>query len=404
MSANTHEMSQGPAELFEKVVEVAASVAKGLFKRHMSSAAFQKLIDIAFRVSFVQVEGHFQRFCMFATAQASMPSGNVVAAVAPFPLSFETLRQVGPAVPPQPLALFVDATGDELVCHGIGRFARESPKDIHPSAIQSRATGIVVSIDGPGSITVDGILWQVHLRHGKVELTQAFRSARSFIKWSEDVADTVIRELHPHHGKGIKMPCARIRNGWNSIMEAMAATRHGGAIAILPVDMPFDAEIPDRVQELFQFAFRSIDLDLGRQAYELVTPSRRPTKAQRLASGNRFVDSVQVVAQLANVDGCVVFDRRLRLAGFGWVIRGNELAASAVTNVTRVNLSAEPVGEETLGHLGTRHRSAARLCLALPGTHVFAVSQDGPIRHFFSGLDAQVSVAGPFHVVRDFPP
>lgn len=171
----------------------------------------------------------------------------------------------------------------------------------------------------------------------------------------------IVLELCPQRRGRIKMPCDIIRSGWNSIMESMVSMKHGGAIAVLPEDMTFDSPLPNTVQELFDVSFRSMNVDFGRQAYDLVSQSRRLPKKDLVAAHDRFADSVDVIAQLTNVDGCVVFDHRLRLAGFGWVIRGHDLSGRS-NKVTHVDLKGEPDGEESLEHLGTRHRSAARLC------------------------------------------
>ena len=85
-----------------------------------------------------------------------------------------------------------------------------------------------------------------------------------------------------------------------------------------------------------------------------------------------------LIANLSKVDGAVVMTKRFEMLGFGAEISG---ALPAVETVSR---ALDPEGEHTLKEpadgVGTRHRSAYRLCGALPGSVAVVVSQDGSAR------------------------
>ena len=104
----------------------------------------------------------------------------------------------------------------------------------------------------------------------------------------------------------------------------------------------------------------------------------------------RMFSAARALADLGNVDGCVVLDRRLRLYGFGGEIRvaDEEIEGWRCTTAHPETLAeGEPVDMESFG---TRHRSASRLCAAIPGTTVFVVSQDGDLRVFHGLPDRRV--------------
>lgn len=87
---------------------------------------------------------------------------------------------------------------------------------------------------------------------------------------------------------------------------------------------------------------------------------------------------VQKVLWKANVDGCVLLTNRLAVLGFG-----AEIIATS-PSLTSVKHALDPDGarwiETSLYALGTRHRSAMRMCSSLEDCVAIVVSQDGPIR------------------------
>jgi hypothetical protein len=85
-----------------------------------------------------------------------------------------------------------------------------------------------------------------------------------------------------------------------------------------------------------------------------------------------------LVAGCAEVDGAVVLTKRFELLGFGGEISGE--LPGVVTVRRALDLEGVHAEEEFTESVGTRHRSAYRLCLALPNTLAIVVSQDGTVR------------------------
>jgi hypothetical protein len=111
-------------------------------------------------------------------------------------------------------------------------------------------------------------------------------------------------------------------------------------------------------------------------------------------------DVAHLVADLTHVDGAVVMTDHLDLLGFGWEIAGG---LSEVSTVARARDLAG-VERETVrtDRVGTRHRSAYRLCQELRDALAIVVSQDGGLRFVRWDNDAvtywdQVATA-PFEV------
>ncbi|MGI9050143.1 MAG: putative sensor domain DACNV-containing protein [Rubrobacteraceae bacterium] len=95
-----------------------------------------------------------------------------------------------------------------------------------------------------------------------------------------------------------------------------------------------------------------------------------------------------LIANLSKVDGAVVMTKRFEVLGFGVEISG---ALPAVETVARtLDLEGERTLKEPTDGVGTRHRSAYRLCGALPGAVAVVVSQDGSTR-FVTRKDGEVA-------------
>ena len=85
-----------------------------------------------------------------------------------------------------------------------------------------------------------------------------------------------------------------------------------------------------------------------------------------------------LIANLSEVDGAVVMTKRFEILGFGVEISG---ALPAVETIARaLDLEGGLTSREQTDGVGTRHRSAYRLCGAMPGAVAVVVSQDGSAR------------------------
>ncbi|MCA9265879.1 MAG: excinuclease ABC subunit UvrA, partial [Planctomycetales bacterium] len=119
--------------------------------------------------------------------------------------------------------------------------------------------------------------------------------------------------------------------------------------------------------------------------------------ADEPAIARKDLHDAMAVARMGSVDGCLVLDASLVCIGFGGKIQGVEVPACRAVDAA---LGAPPTLAERappfdLGARGTRHQSAATLCVRHPGTVAFVISQDGEISAMASPDGRHVNVANP---------
>jgi DNA integrity scanning protein DisA with diadenylate cyclase activity len=89
-------------------------------------------------------------------------------------------------------------------------------------------------------------------------------------------------------------------------------------------------------------------------------------------------EMTHLTAELSLIDGAVVLNHRFEVLGFGAEIY------SGIDNVPTIQKALDLEGTirvpESPKGMGTRHRSAYRLCMALHDAVVIVVSQDGHVR------------------------
>jgi hypothetical protein len=112
------------------------------------------------------------------------------------------------------------------------------------------------------------------------------------------------------------------------------------------------------------------------------------TNDQKIAELDEAIFEVShVIAGLTSVDGAVMMTQRFELLGFGTEIYCEN---ADVTQVARaMDLEGTELRLESVEGVGTRHRSAFRLCNELAMALVIVVSQDGSI-HFVRKKDNHV--------------
>ena len=93
-----------------------------------------------------------------------------------------------------------------------------------------------------------------------------------------------------------------------------------------------------------------------------------------------------LIAGCAEVDGAVVLTKAFEVLGFGGEISGELPGVVAVRRA--LDLEGDEYEEEITQSVGTRHRSAYRLALAVPAALAIVISQDGAVRFVKSHRDA----------------
>jgi Probable sensor domain DACNV len=174
------------------------------------------------------------------------------------------------------------------------------------------------------------------------------------------------------------------------IVTTMRSVHHGGTIVIGPPDCVAEHYL----QPKYTFSdsparrrFRSLVLSILEAVAEHGAAVGRTASVElyRAATDPRIAELDEglfevghLIAALTAVDGAVVMTKRFEVLGFGAEIAGG---LPVVTEVRRaVDLEADTFATELVDSVGTRHRSAYRLCNAVPGAIAIVVSQDGGVR------------------------
>jgi hypothetical protein len=178
------------------------------------------------------------------------------------------------------------------------------------------------------------------------------------------------------------------------VIATIRAAHHGGTVLLLPPECAQDIANERFVR--LKYAF--IDEEPRRRYRTLVTqvltamakdspgdpsPAGWETYRKCQSSDLGEVDEAifevsHLLASLAEVDGAVVLTKRFEILGFGGEIAGDLAEVDTVQralDLEGIHWEAERVDE-----VGTRHRSAYRLCARFHDALAVVISQDGSVR------------------------
>jgi hypothetical protein len=184
------------------------------------------------------------------------------------------------------------------------------------------------------------------------------------------------------------------------VLAVLREAHHGGTVMFVPPELTGEFSGENRyVTFKYRFAegeprrrFRTLIVDIMNRLAEVHGKGEessyprevgwqeyRKTDDVRIAELDEAIFEVaHLMAALAAVDGAVVMTKRFEILGFGAEISGELPAVKTVFRA--LDLEGERVAEESTDGVGTRHRSAYRLCNALPEAVAVVISQDGSVR------------------------
>jgi hypothetical protein len=260
---------------------------------------------------------------------------------------------------------------------------------------------VVVRVAGPGLVSIGvGDVNLAELRAGRLESVSVdvFQS-----EWLAARFAHLRREIHAAHeismeGRGVPLEPNITRKVSQQMVKRVIAilreAHHGGTLIVIPearaaslvgesgslrLKYAFaDTAARRRHQSLIRAIMREIATAAAefsprpeRAGWSVYQTSHRPSIA---ALDEAILEVSQLLAALADVDGAVVLTDRLELLGFGAEITGS------LPEITRVHraLDLEGVAREVvpIDGVGTRHRSAYRLCAREPEALAIVVSHD----------------------------
>jgi hypothetical protein len=282
-----------------------------------------------------------------------------------------------------------------------GQGGRDAPPPLPPA--------LVLRAHGPGRIAVDvGLEALCKLEEGRLSdaSMDVFAS-----RWLPDSFAQVRGEIAKIHA-GLRDQArkkgeiwARLDNdiirviGQHTIKRIISAVRgsyHGGTVLIVPPYLADDI-LEDRYVSL---KYKFIDAEPRRRFRTLIvdvmnslarahagTPTRDPVgwddyeaSSDRELTGldEAIFEVAHLIAGLTAVDGAVVMTQRFELLGFGGEISGGLPAVETVARA--LDVEADATVTESAEGVGTRHRSAYRLCRELQHVIAVIISQDGNVR------------------------
>jgi len=267
---------------------------------------------------------------------------------------------------------------------------------------------LVVRVTGPGRLAVcKGLVTLATLHGGQINcpLVDVFDS-----QWLPESFASVRTELWPLHTAARErehIPWAPLEPSFprilgqqviRRIISLMRTLHHGGTLIFLPPELapsvlsdnPYmtikykflDEEPRQRVRTLIVGIMNALAAAHGQIAevgravgWEEYMASNDVTLT-RLDEG--LFEVAHLIASLSGADGAIVLTKRFEILGFGAEILGNH--DHVMTIAKALDAEGEHTEMELSEGVGTRHRSAYRLCHALPGADVIVVSQDGTVR------------------------
>lgn len=271
--------------------------------------------------------------------------------------------------------------------------------------VQTLPPALVLSVTGPGRLTIGfGSEVIVRLAGGHIEgpSLNVFESqwmAETFSPGRNELIERHQRKREEAQAAAVTIDPTLVRtiaqHAIRRLISALRNAHHGATILLLPPELSDELSGVNRYIDIkYRFEegeprrrFRSLVLRILNRMAELHSGAVEPVGwAEYTASNDEqlaaFDEAIFEMAYLvegcAEVDGAVVLTNRIELLGFGGEITGE---LPGVVSVRRaLDLEAEKYEEEFTESVGTRHRSAYRLCLALPGAVAIIISQDGNVR------------------------
>jgi hypothetical protein len=330
----------------------------------------------------------------------------------PRPFDIQELRRLSPAADyyRSLIGVCMDEGGELCIwglVHTGPRWLREGQggRDAPPPLPQA----LILRVYGPGRIAIDvGLEALCKLDEGRLsdvsmDVFSSHWLPASFAPVRDELADIHAGLRDQARKKGEVW--ARLDNditrviGQHTIKRIISAvrdSRHGGTVVIVPPDLASDILDGHYVSLKYRFVdseprrrFRTLIVDVMNELARSYagTPARDPVGWDDYEASSdesltlldeAIFEVAHVIAGLTAVDGAVVMTQRFEVLGFGGEISGDLPAVETVARA--MDIEGEIAVEESAEGVGTRHRSAYRLCKELSRVIAVVISQDGNVR------------------------
>lgn len=423
----------GPAEFAQNLLDelhaVQQSDSGAWLKCTYSDEGVRQIVELAYYASQMVEEGRILRFgIVFGANEAKTPPLPLVARFRyPVPIGdVADLVRIGPAFARQTCALWISERLDSngacrLECLGLLNADAESQRIMigFPDAL---ATGTRTALDqqtslslwvvGSGHLRASfGFLWEYTLRGGRIRPTLSYSMAPPLAPFFVDI-ERIIRRRFAGRYPDLLLPDYVLQNAreithlWTRLLDMTVAAQHGGTFLVIPEESVRLASVVNRFQIsdglLVDLDLGSLLVDFSASCARLALHNRQSASGMSDDQANEHFEklgelqndwftrrnalnvAIETVAGLADVDGCVVLDRSLRVSLFGGKIRTARVDGGSRLLELRDwydrSLSLLP----SIAKLGTRNQSACLFCREHPQAVAFVVSQDSDLRVYTS--------------------
>jgi len=350
----------------------------------------KQFIEICFLASIGKEEGRPVRFACTLASEAELqadatvpdPRGNIWPSDirkldTPVQFSVPNLVKLAPSIDPRLGSLAVAADDhDQLLIWGSLAFEPLPTffTDIRAGGIGKRfwrPQFLTVMSSGPAALSLTRQDLQIgRLRVGKFEpaTLSPFQPEGILAYWNPLAA----REAKPISDA---VPFTRIL--LEALLGEMQRRTHGGTVVVLDPQGP----VPETIEQRYHVTGASF------LAEELTQLARdRPGNWTDVLAGHLgelawkavLQNRIKRLAQLATIDGALIITPKFDPIAFGARLYAPTWGGACIVGPA----SAGARGDFPITHFGMRHKSAADFAGAHPGTMVFIVSQDGPVRAF----------------------
>lgn len=387
----------GPTEFAEIFVKArdfvnARSTSGGPFCGHLNNDEVTELIKIAFAATTCPEEGRYPYFRLFAYPPgiAKDELRTIMELDGPVPVSVETIRRLAAALSSSECALRVDSREGRLLCDSVIHISRSGASGLpgRPEFwIGDGYPGLMIRGDRPGELRVSERMIALRLHAGSVEEVTDYASVPTISKWLWETAGCLVSKAATQATEasmrfgGQNGMLTLVMTVWSRVLAQAVDARHGGAFAILR------PPIANHVS--FKYKSRGVDLggaisDFWLHSVAAFDSNDREQLRLWMVSKDRLLATADLVASLANVDGCVGLSPDLVVQGFGGEISVDENSLGELRAAPLIDAASDiPIKDQDARQFGgTRHRSAYRLAKVSPGAIVFVISQDGDLRVF----------------------
>ncbi len=377
--------------------------------------ALENLLDIAYQASLLQEEDRPVRFRLFVGDPARLPPGvgppsglHCLRFKEPRRFDEHEIRRLAPAAKFTRALIGVRSVGGRFEIWGMlqsGPRWLQSARGGRPLPSPVPSDAVVVRAVGPGRLAVAlGEVILGELRGGQLQSAtmDVFESgwlSSRFVRLRTELIGEHEEAMRGLGGAPLNPDVTRkiAQQMVKRLIATMRDAHHGGTLLLVPRERA-SGLVDDRGAIRLKYAFadeeprrryRSLILAVMRELALAgdVDPATGPVGWAAYRSSTRpaivsldeaILEMSQLLAALGEVDGAVLLTDSFEVLGFGGEIVGTLPELRSVRRA--LDLEGTACEEVPIDHVGTRHRSAYRLCAQEPTAIAIVVSHDGGVQ------------------------